>query len=239
LDQARLERLLDALHGTDDTARVLHRLCKVCVAQVGVDGAALSAVADGESQVLDASDAETAMISSLQFELGEGPCLDALASFQLASHPDLTRSDALGRWPAFSSAVRARGIAAVFAFPLVNGGLAIGTLDIYNRRAGPLEPDQTADAQLLASLATLAVERPDNASGIDEVGVAVEPSAPWAHSAIVHNACGMVSVELGISVDDALLRLRALAFVQGRSVTQLARAVVSRQLTIESWNPHD
>jgi hypothetical protein len=115
----------------------------------------------------------------------------------------------------------------------------IGTLDIYNRRAGPLDPDQTADAQLLASLATLAVERPDNASGIDEVGVAVEPSAPWAHSAIVHNACGMVSVQLGISVDDALLRLRALAFVQGRSVTQLARAVVSRQLAIESWNLHD
>jgi len=239
LDQARLGRLLDALYRTDDTARVLHRLCAVCVAQAGVDGAAVSGVTDGEARVLDASDADTAIISSLQFELGEGPCLDALASFHLAADPDLAGSDAHRRWPAFTSAVRERGIAAAFAFPLVNGGVAMGTLDIYNRRPGALDAEQTADAQLLADLAALAVDRADVASSIDEVGIAVEPSAPWAHSAIVHNACGMVSVQLGISVDDALLRLRALAFVQGRGVIHLARAIVSRQLTIESWNLRD
>jgi hypothetical protein len=235
LDQARLERLLAALHVTDDAATVLHRLCLVCVDQVGVDGAALSGVSDGEPRLLDASDPDIAGISSLQFELGEGPCLDALATFHLASHPDLTQADAHRRWPAFTSAVLERRIAAAFAFPLVNAGVAIGTLDMYNRRAGPLDADQTADAHLLADLAALAVDQPEAASSIDEVGIAVEPSAPWAHSAIVHNASGMLAEQLGITVEDALLRLRALAFVQGRSVTQLARAVVSRQLIIESW----
>src|SRR4051794_8986951 len=102
LDQARLGRLLDALHVTDNAARVLHRLCTACVAEVGVDGAALCGVTDGEPRVLDASDADTAIISSLQFEMGEGPCLDALASFHLTAQPNLAGSDAYRKWPAFA-----------------------------------------------------------------------------------------------------------------------------------------
>ena len=123
--------------------------------------------------------------------------------------------------------------------PLLDGGVAVGTFDVYNRTVGPLDSSQTADVSILADLATLAVAQSDTALVIEDVGIAVEPAAPWAHAPIVHNACGMLSQQLGISVDDALLRLRALAFVQNRTVTQLARAVVTRQVKIDPWTNHE
>jgi hypothetical protein len=50
---------------------------------------------------------------------------------------------------------------------------------------------------------------------------------------IVQNAAGMVSVQLGVSVTEALIRLRAYAFSQDISLNDVARDVVSRALRLE------
>jgi AmiR/NasT family two-component response regulator len=48
----------------------------------------------------------------------------------------------------------------------------------------------------------------------------------------VHNAAGMVSVQQGISVTDALIRLRAYAFTRDRPLTEVAQDVVDRKLRL-------
>ena len=50
---------------------------------------------------------------------------------------------------------------------------------------------------------------------------------------VVHQASGMVSGQLEVSVAEALIRLRASAFAQNRSVTDLAEDVVARRLHYE------
>ncbi|MFF3276580.1 ANTAR domain-containing protein, partial [Streptomyces chrestomyceticus] len=50
------------------------------------------------------------------------------------------------------------------------------------------------------------------------------------YGAAVHQASGMVSVQAGISVARALLRLRAHAFGHGRTVCEVAEDVVARRL---------
>ena len=47
---------------------------------------------------------------------------------------------------------------------------------------------------------------------------------------IVHNAAGAVSVQLGISVTEALIRLRAYAFANDRMLRDVAEDVVARRL---------
>ncbi len=126
-----------------------------------------------------------------------------------------------------------------FAFPLMWGGQALGALDVYSQRRGDLTPDQVEDSMMLADLAALAVEHFDAASTIDGVDLAAEPSDTWIHSAVVHNASGMVSAQLDIHVDEALLRMRAVAFVTGRPLADIARDVLDRQLRIQSWAEHD
>ena len=62
-----------------------------------------------------------------------------------------------------------------------------------------------------------------------------EPEQAWAHPAVVHHASGITAVQLGIDVDEALLRLRTHAFVSGRAVSHVAAEVVARRLRIEPW----
>jgi hypothetical protein len=48
--------------------------------------------------------------------------------------------------------------------------------------------------------------------------------------AIIHQAAGMVSVQLGVDVDAALVELKARAVLEDRPLEDLARDVVARRL---------
>jgi hypothetical protein len=47
---------------------------------------------------------------------------------------------------------------------------------------------------------------------------------------VVHNAAGMVAVQLGVSVGEALIHLRAYAFSHERLLHDVAQEVVDRTL---------
>jgi hypothetical protein len=47
---------------------------------------------------------------------------------------------------------------------------------------------------------------------------------------VVHQAAGMIAVQLGITVADALVQLRARAFSTDRPIVDIARDVVARRL---------
>ena len=49
---------------------------------------------------------------------------------------------------------------------------------------------------------------------------------------VVHNAAGMVSVQEGISVTEALIRLRAFAFSHDRLLADVAEDIVARRLRL-------
>jgi hypothetical protein len=53
------------------------------------------------------------------------------------------------------------------------------------------------------------------------------------HRAAVHQATGMVSVQLGVSMEVALLRLRAHAYASGRPLGEVAQDVVARRLRFD------
>lgn len=55
----------------------------------------------------------------------------------------------------------------------------------------------------------------------------------WAHRAVVHQATGMIAVQLDSSLDDAIARLRSEAFAGRRSLYDLARDVVARRVRFE------
>lgn len=239
MDRERLERLLSALHRTDSSTSVLHRLCVVCTDTTALAGAGVSRISSGRHEMVVASDSTAAHVEMLQISLAEGPCLEVMASFHPSLEPDLASTRARGRWPNFARAALDHGIAATFAFPLITGGVAIGALDVYSRQTGDMASDQLEDALLLAHLAALAVDQLDAGSTIEGVDLSTEPAEPWAHAAVVHNATGMVSEQLGIDVHEALLRLRSVAFVTERTVADISRDVVSRKFRIESWRHGD
>ena len=103
---------------------------------------------------------------------------------------------------------------------------ALGALNLYRDRPSPLTPDQHADALVMADVAARWVLEAQDAAPPDSVPAELEDGADF-HFA-VHNAAGMISVQLGIAVAEALVRLRAYAFSNDRLLTDVAQDVIAR-----------
>jgi hypothetical protein len=207
------------------------RLVRACVEALGVTGAGIMLmVADEHRGTLGTSDAASATVEELQFTLGEGPCVDAYRTSRPVSEPDLG-DPAEDRWHEFSGPALAAGVAAVFGFPLLVGGARLGALNLYSDRPGDLGPQQYADALDLADLAAHAI--------LDLQAAAVPGSLPTELASgarmrsVVHQASGMISVQLDLPVADALVRLRAYCYAEDRSIDEVARDVVGRTLRFE------
>jgi hypothetical protein len=224
----RLRRILAELSG--DGAPAAH-LCEVATSVIGVSGSGIMLMSGDIPQgSLCTTNGVSALIEDLQYTLGEGPCVDAYRHDGVVLEPDLA-DPAVARWSAFSPPAVDAGVRAVFGFPLRLGVARLGAVNFYRDRPGPLTDDQHADALAMADVAANWVL--DVQAGAPEGALAgrLEVGADFHY--IVQNAAGMASVQLGVSVTEALIRLRAYAFSQDRSLNDVARDVVSRALRLE------
>ena len=176
---------------------------------------------------LSSTDDVSQLIEELQYTLGEGPCVDAYQQDRVVAEPDLAEPVA-PRWPAFTPSALHAGVRAVFGFPLRVGTVRLGALNLYRDRPGPLNREQHADALVVADVAGRWVL--DAQAGAPSGAVAHELEAGADFHFAVHNAAGMVSVQEGISVTEALIRLRAFAFGNDRLLADVADDVVARRV---------
>jgi hypothetical protein len=199
---------------------------------VGVAGAAATVVAGAAPTCrLRPSNVTATEIEDLQYTIGEGPGIDAHASGRPVSEPDLGRPHRV-RWPLFSGPASAAGAAALFAFPLRQGGVRMGALTLYTPQPGRLTDIQHGDALVMADViftTVLAMQ-----SQAPPGALAVELEALAGSRAEVHQAAGMISVQLSVSVAEALSRLRARAFGDGVGLAALAAEVVARRVRFET-----
>jgi hypothetical protein len=102
-------------------------------------------------------------------------------------------------------------------------------LCLYREQAEELTRDQLDNVLLYADAALLLAldDRGGLAPGSAEL---IGPSFP-ERRAEVHQATGMVSVQVGISVTDALVMLRACAYAAGRPIAEIAADVIARRLS--------
>jgi GAF domain len=226
----RLHRILEVMTANGDGWSSA-RLCAACPAMIGVSGAGVMLMSgDIPRGSLCSSDPVSHLIEDLQYTLGEGPCVDAYQQNKVVIEPDLDGSVA-GRWPAFSPPALQAGVRAVFGFPLRVGTVRLGALNLYRNESGPLTSDQHADALVVAQVAARWVLEAQAGAPPDKVAQELEVSADF-HFA-VHNAAGIVSVQAGISVAAALIRLRAYSFSTDRLLADVARDVIARRLRLE------
>jgi hypothetical protein len=207
-------------------------LCRSCVTLLpAVSGLSASVLADGSDMgvVLFASDDVAARLAEIQYTLGEGPCREAVLLRAPVFGADLSRERR--RWPLFSVQAAKAGVEAVYSLPLMGAGSALGTLDLYRETPGALSRVDVRTALLVADAVTLAVIALDQASP-DTEGVVTWLAGAESDREEVHQATGMIMVQLGVSASEALLRLRARAFAQGRTSAEVARAVIDRSLDL-------
>jgi hypothetical protein len=227
----RLLRILDRLTAPGEEMPPMRRFCEVGAEVAGTTGAGIMLVVDDVQQgALGTSDEVSRVIEDLQYTLGEGPCIDAYHEGLPVLEPDLA-DPAAARWAAFTPPALAAGARAIFGFPLQVGAIRLGALNLYRDVPGPLSHEQHADATVMAEVAARAVIDLQAHAPLGELAHDLETGTDYQLA--VHQASGMVSVQLGITVGEALVRLRAHAFANDHPLTEVARAVVARRLRLD------
>ncbi|MET9777749.1 GAF and ANTAR domain-containing protein [Streptomyces sp. NPDC006367] len=222
--------IADGVRGTPP-AQVPARLCAIAVGLLPVTGASASLRGgDGHPVRLCASGDRASCLAEIQATLGDGPCVHAAETGTPVLVRDLRSGADACRWPVFAQQATAVGVRAVYAVPLGDDGVSVGTLDLYRDTPGGLTRDQLDTARLLAGAMTAAL----TALPRDEEYGTGGGEESWLSGLAgdhdeVHRAVGMIMAQLGVGADEALARLRADAFARDRTAHAAARDVLAHR----------
>lgn len=242
---ARVAEILAALTAGGPTDSWADQLVEKCRAATQMSGVGLAVTGpDGLAAVFAATGGHAQRMEDLQFALGEGPCMDASRSGRPVLISDLTTQGS--RWPAFTPEATGAGVHAAFTFPLQVGAIGIGVLDLYRATRGDLDDVQLGQALAFADAAVAVLLHLQDLAGPGVTGGGADgaPPLPIADAgtdviravdrrAVVHQATGMISVQLDVSLAVALSRLRAHAYAAGRRILDVAADVVARRLEFD------
>ncbi len=216
--------------GTREAPRTLHTLCAACVWRTGMTGAWVAHGDPVDTPAL-ATDPAAESLADLTSVLGEGPAADAARRARPVAVTDLSAPPSRWAWPVFAPAAVAAGARSVLAVPLLLGPARIGLFGLYSRRPQVLVTPQRAEVDAVAGLMldlVLDGTRPGRSPSLD-------PAAPSCPE--IHQATGIVAVQLGVGVTESLARLRAHAYVHARPLVEVARDVVKRRLRFSPNTP--
>lgn len=230
----RLTEALEARAGALGVPTGMNLLCegaaehlRVAAVAVSVPGELLSA------QTVGVAGAVGRPLEELQVVLGEGPSQDGLRYGLAVLVQDLMASKQQTRWPLYAPVATGHGVRAQFVLPMQVGAAHFGVLSLYLERAGPLCSRDLGDAKVFAEVALGWI--------IDELAPGSSDAVPEPRERLpflddrteIHQATGMVSVQLGVTLGTALLRIRARAFAEDRLLSDLAQAVVARTVRFQ------
>lgn len=211
----------DSLEGL---GAALQRLCRGTCLALSSAGAAVQLMAtSGTDGVAGYSDARAREWGDLAFTVGEGPCFEAHRCHRPVLVSDLGLVQPW-RWPGYVDRATQAGLGGVFAFPLHVGAVGLGVLEVYDDIPRRWTPPQAQVGLSCADIATdLMLDRAnaEDAEPDVEIGTAMDLRAEIAQ------AQGMVMVDHGIELPEALVRLRGHAFASGEPLLDLARRVVA------------
>ena len=226
----RAQNILASLLGESSAATdAPHRLVMACTRALPVTGVGLILMTDaGPAGAVAASDGPAGTMENLQFTLGEGPCVECSRTGWPVLQPDLARTGP-ARWPGFTAGALEAGIRAIFALPLRVGAIKVGVLDLYRDVPGELTDAELAEALSFADAATEILMVLQSQASLDGSGLGTIPVIE--DRAEVHQATGMVAVQAGVGMAEALLRLRARAYATDQPILDLASEVLEGTLT--------
>jgi len=232
---SRIDRIWGAITARADALGVpvsLRVLCEMAADRLPITGVAVAIrgrfVA---SELICVTDPLSRRIEELQLTIGEGPTLDVLAGSSAILVEDLDAPDHQKRWPLFAPQAVDTGVRAMHVLPLRIGGIRGGVLALYTDRPARLPAETLAEAWVFCELALELLL--DEQAGIGPQNGYRSPYWQFETPAEVHQATGMISVQLGVSVGEAFTRLRARAFADDRPLSELATDVVARRIRFD------
>jgi transcriptional regulator with GAF, ATPase, and Fis domain len=216
----RFTALVRALQHRRGVRRTLRRSVAGAVDLVhGCDDACVSLVhASGRINTPAATSATARRGDELQYEVHEGPCLDAIW------HHETVRSDDLStetRWPTWGPVAAGQlGIRSMLCFQLFTGSDSLGALNLYARSRNAFDATGTDVGWALAAHVAVALAGEQELTDVHHAA---------ANRVIIGQAQGVLMERYGVSADEAFEFLRRAAQDSSDSLDRVAHRVVRRR----------
>ena len=187
-----------ALVAQEDVQHTLQKIVDLAVETLdGCDHAGVSFLKQGEVSTPVASDGVSPAVDAIQYETGEGPCLDAIRQHQIFRTGDLSTER---RWPRFSErAQRETGITSMVCFRLFINGDTLGALNLYSKAVDAFDDKATVRGSVFAAHAAIALA---NALHDEQMEEALQSRD------VIGQAKGILMAQQGVDADRAFDMLR-------------------------------
>jgi hypothetical protein len=206
----------------DGRVQRVPRFVTAVASAVGAPHVGISLVlGDRTEAMIVASDPIATAAHEAEFVVGEGPVHDATTARTLV---EVDEQVLPRRWPQFAPKVARLGVRAVSAAPLLTKNACLGALTVF---APSADPGGTGTLSAVADALARTLLAPDSTDPLD-----VPLIADGDDRAVVHQATGMIAVQLACSVADALVVLRARAFACDEPLAVIASEVVHAELRL-------
>ncbi|GAA1426353.1 GAF and ANTAR domain-containing protein [Microlunatus lacustris] len=117
--------------------------------------------ADGRIDTPALTDPLVARIDDLQYRVQQGPCLDAIASSEIISSPDLRQE---ARWPRWSSKVAELGVVSMLCLRLYTSRDTLGALNLLATHPEAFDDEAVITASHLAAHLAVALAETQHAA---------------------------------------------------------------------------
>lgn len=219
------ERMAEAareLQDQHDPRATLERATWLAVHNIsGADAVGITIVHRDRSISTEAhTDEMAAKSDQLQYDAGEGPCLDATWQQATVYSPSLAYDR---RWPVWGPrAVEETGAQSVLSFQLFTTGDVLGALNLYSRTRGGFDDIDQEEGLALAAHIAIALA---TAKEIEELGQAIDSRT------VIGQATGIIMERFSIDSVQAFALMTRLSSTSNLKLRELALDVVeSRRL---------
>ncbi|MBS3939382.1 MAG: GAF and ANTAR domain-containing protein [Actinobacteria bacterium] len=220
-----LEELTGLLIEEASLEELLTQVLELTSRAVSTSAAVSVTVADerGRYRTAARSSEDAALVDALQYELVEGPCVEALQSGE-ERHVDDFAEDA--RWPAVAERAVELGFRSVVAVPLRVNDVVIGALNVFGADAnGFAAPDR----ELIRRIAAPAASTVANARAFLRVSrLAEQLQEALAGRVVIEQAKGVLMATQGCDPDTAFEVLRKTSQDGNLRLREVARTIVER-----------
>ena len=183
---------------------------------------------DGRPRTVATADALAAELDEWQYELDEGPCLQAMRTGEVVSVPDLAEE---GRWDGYPAIAMSQGVRSMLSTPLVVDTKPVGVLNLYSRAVAAFDGNDSQLVQLLADLAAATVTA--SLRRHDELALTANLRSALSSRAVIDQALGIVMAQQHCTPDEAFAALRTVS--QRRNVK--LRTVATEMVTAVQQEP--
>ncbi|NKQ53582.1 GAF and ANTAR domain-containing protein [Amycolatopsis sp. K13G38] len=152
---AALSSVVRTLEPEPDVDKTVgHIVVAASTTVTGTDHAGVSLLEGGVMHSIAPTSDIVAKLDSLQHELGEGPCVDAVFEQPVYRVPDIASET---RWPKFASAAVDLGVSSLLGIRLFTTSTTLGALNLYSTRPHAFDEDAQSLADLFAAHAAVAL----------------------------------------------------------------------------------